>query len=685
MKLLRNISFSLLAAVIVMLMVASIVSDHIYSWPVTTALWATLAITALAYIWLRRKGLALSTILLHLSLAVILVGAALTHFTAFHDTVKLAEGGGASSMMPFSVTLIESRIDYYPGTSAPMDYVSVVDIDGRRHEISMNNIATHRGYRFYQTALGPGYSVLSVNYDPLGIPVTYFGYALFFAATVAFFFSKHTHFRALLKSLGLIALVFSALSANAAEAPKTLQRPLAKSFGELYVYWGDRVTPLQTLAYDFCRKVYGSDSYNGLTPEQVLTGWLFYYDDWKNEPFIKVKGDKVSQRVGKSDKYLSLSDFYSRDGYKLENPGSEPELLATDEKINLISIVCTGAVMKILPYRECSQTRWLSWTDQIPADYPQEGAQAMEHIASDIAQGQYNAANSKLKALREWQESMNATPSPTIVKAERIYNQYCQSKLPAILAATIGLIAFLAYCYGWLKGWSRNIVFVIACLLLTYLTAVLALRWIIGGHLPMSNGHETMMAMAWITLLILIIFSRKATILLPAGLLISAMAMLVAMMGQGNQQVMKLIPVLSSPLLSIHVMVIMTSYSLFALMMLNSVAALIKHNDGTAVARLATLSQIMLYPALFLLGIGIFIGAVWANQSWGRYWGWDPKETWALITFLIYAVPLHTSSFTAFRKPRTIHIYMFTAFLAVLITYFGVNYLMPGLHSYATA
>lgn len=181
-----------------------------------------------------------------------------------------------------------------------------------------------------------------------------------------------------------------------------------------------------------------------------------------------------------------------------------------------------------------------------------------------------------------------------------------------------------------------------------------------------------------------IVGSRKNRMLLPLGLLVGGFSMLVAMIGQGNPAITNLMPVLNSPLLSVHVMVIMISYALLAFMAFNSLAAIYFHRKGLhgEVASLHRISLLMLYPAVFLLTTGIFIGAVWANVSWGRYWGWDSKEVWALITMLLYAAPLHSSLYWM-QRPMHFHAYVLTAFLSVLMTYFGVNFFLPGMHSYA--
>lgn len=206
------------------------------------------------------------------------------------------------------------------------------------------------------------------------------------------------------------------------------------------------------------------------------------------------------------------------------------------------------------------------------------------------------------------------------------------------------------------------------------------LRWYIGGRIPLSNGYETMQFLALCIMAFALLMSRRYRQALGFGFLLSGFTLLVSYLGEMNPQITPLMPVLVSPWLSLHVSVIMMSYALFAFILLNGVWALCVPREAE---RLMTYSRLMLYPAVFLLTAGIFIGAVWANVSWGRYWGWDPKEVWALITMLIYALPLHATSLPWFRKPRFFHIYTIAAFLSVLITYFGVNFFLGGMHSYA--
>lgn len=278
--------------------------------------------------------------------------------------------------------------------------------------------------------------------------------------------------------------------------------------------------------------------------------------------------------------------------------------------------------------------------------------------------------------------------------AEALYNSMSDNRPLAITCLATGTILFVLFCINRKENRTRQIlaswIKVIAWVTAAYLSLQIALRWHIGGHIPLSNGYETMVFMAWLSILMTPIAGNRVKEMLPFGYIVCGLALLVSTFGDSTEQIAPLAPVLRSPLLSIHVVVIMISYTLLAFTMLNGVAALIintTHKNSPLanreIAALQRTSILMLYPALFLLTAGIFIGAVWANISWGRYWGWDPKEVWALITMLVYSATLHSSSIKAMRRPMFFHIYCIVAFLAVLMTYFGVNFILGGMHSYA--
>lgn len=748
MKLLKRTAFSLLGILLLILTIATIlekiygtdfVNEYIYSSVPFVILWGVTAITSLLYIIKSKLHRQPVIFLLHLSLLFILAGAFTTWIYGEQGTMRVRQGEqqtsftdskGISHQLPFSITLNQFEIIYYKGTLAPMDFIShisVADKDCHRQiqgKVSMNHIFSYQHYRFYQSGYSEDNegSVFSVSHDPYGIGITYAGYTLLLLSTVFFFFSPQSRFRQLLKSpllhrsLTVILLLFAfSLNSNFLKAnspsPKVLPREVAEHFGDLYILYNNRICPLQTFARDFTIKLYGSSSYKGLTPEEVLTGWLFYYDSWKNEPIIRIKSNEARKLLEIEGNYARLKDYISTiNEYKLEKmmnhirSGEQVTdkrgIEEADEKFNIINLVCTGAMMKIFPCRNIAgkTLEWYSQSDQLPQDMDNDKwvfiRKSMSYVNEMIVMKKYNDACLLLEKIKKYQqkECDGLLPADNKFKAEKIYNQFDYSKSVAMACICIGLICFIYYCHCMAsqKRTSRKAIIILNILLwivFTYLSAAICLRGYVSNHLPLSNGFETMQFMAWCTLLLTFLLQRKFAMLLPFGFLLCGLTLMVSMLGESNPQITQLMPVLQSPLLSIHVVVIMIAYSLLAFIMLNGVTAVILHQSQKEckeqIERLQIISQIILYPAIFLLAIGIFIGAVWANVSWGRYWGWDSKEVWALITMLVYALALHPRSLPWFHRTMFFHVFCITAFITVLITYFGVNFLLGGMHSYA--
>ena len=748
MKLLKRTAFSLLGILLLILTIATIlekiygtdfVNEYIYSSVPFVILWGVTAITSLLYIIKSKLHRQPVIFLLHLSLLFILAGAFTTWIYGEQGTMRVRQGEqqtsftdskGISHQLPFSITLNQFEIIYYKGTLAPMDFIShisVADKDCHRQiqgKVSMNHIFSYQHYRFYQSGYSEDNegSVFSVSHDPYGIGITYAGYTLLLLSTVFFFFSPQSRFRQLLKSpllhrsLTVILLLFAfSLNSNFLKAnspsPKVLPREVAEHFGDLYILYNNRICPLQTFARDFTIKLYGSSSYKGLTPEEVLTGWLFYYDSWKNEPIIRIKSNEARKLLEIEGNYARLKDYISTiNEYKLEKmmnhirSGEQVTdkrgIEEADEKFNIINLVCTGAMMKIFPCRNIAgkTLEWYSQSDQLPQEMDNDKwvfiRKSMSYVNEMIVMKKYNDACLLLEKIKKYQqkECDGLLPADNKFKAEKIYNQFDYSKSVAMACICIGLICFIYYCHCMAsqKRTSRKAIIILNILLwivFTYLSAAICLRGYVSNHLPLSNGFETMQFMAWCTLLLTFLLQRKFAMLLPFGFLLCGLTLMVSMLGESNPQITQLMPVLQSPLLSIHVVVIMIAYSLLAFIMLNGVTAVILHQSQKEckeqIERLQIISQIILYPAIFLLAIGIFIGAVWANVSWGRYWGWDPKEVWALITMLVYALALHPRSLPWFHRTMFFHVFCITAFITVLITYFGVNFLLGGMHSYA--
>lgn len=729
MKILKRFTFGLLALMLGVLTSATVlekiqgtpfVTRHIYGSPAFVLLWLLLALSGFAYLMRRSPTIRPATWLLHLALLVILSGAFVTWLTGQQGTLHLRldeepahsyrDSGGEEQPFPFTVALESFDIEYYPGTRAPLDFVSRITItDGsqtRCETIAMNHIARYRGYRFYQSSYdsdGAG-SRLSVSHDPWGIGITYTGYLLLLMAMAAQLTDRQGTFRRLLRnhtlrgiSLGGAILLATLLPAQAAETrvPPTLPHEQADQLGRLCIYYNQRICPLSTLARDFTVKLSGKSSYRGLSPEQVLAGWLFYYDEWKQEPMIRIKSREARRLLGIEGQYARLTDFNRAVREYRPEGMNDRGVTEANEKFNLVAMLCTGSLLQIFPYRQGDTLHWASQVDPLPHDLPREQStfiqQSMNYVNELVAQRDYACLSQVFDKIARYQRQTAGEAFPTNgrLQAELLYNHLGHSLVAAILFLVVGALAFAHACrriIGYSSGprWIHQLLLAGVIIGFAYLSATLLLRGYIARHWPLASGFETMQFMAWCALGITLIGHRRFILILPFGYLVSGLAMLVSMMGESNPPITPLMPVLTSPLLSVHVVLVMTAYTLLAFVMFNGIAGLtLSRRHPRQAEQLQTVGRILLYPAVFALAAGIFVGAVWANISWGRYWGWDPKEVWALITWLIYAMALHPESLPLFRKPAFFHGFCVVAFLCVLITYFGVNFLLGGMHSYA--
>ena len=710
-------------------------------------IWAVLAALGAFYI-IKRKVKCASTLALHLSFIIILAGALLTHISAKRGMIHLRIGqptdtymaqdeeqGMKEEKLPFSLCLQKFEAKMHDGTNAVADYSSkftVIDGDDKSEgEVSMNNIYSHRSYRLYQSSYdedGKG-SVLAINADPYGIPVTYTGYALLFISLVWMLFDPKGGYRKLLKSpllkkgaliTALILSMGNIQTLHAESATSNLQNAVlpketAEKFGELHILYNDRICPVQTFALDFCKKIYGARSYQGLTAEQVLSGWVFYGNTWANEPFIKIKSGEMKTAMNLPD-YASLNTFFNREmgGYTIGQYVQEyyngqqdkfhQQAADIDGKIQIIMELREGISLKVLPYTftknvkatkdhpfiKAGTTTWFSPVDKLPQAVEHQHALYIRNVFSllngDVKAGNTSRVNEFFVKMKKYQEvsSGNSLPTNTQYKAERINNAFPFATILFMANLTLGFIALFYTIYRMIKKREIKVLNIALPILLGVsflaLTFGLALRWIISGNIPMSNGYESMLTVAWFVMLISILMQLRIRIVMVFGFLISGFFLLVSHINQMDPAIGQMMPVLNSPLLSIHVSIIMMSYALLSLTFICGIMGICLRSHGE---ELQALSRIFLYPALTTMGFGIFIGAIWANVSWGNYWSWDSKETWALITFMIYAVVVHTQSLPVFRKPLVYHIYITLAFLSIAMTYFGVNYFLTGMHSYA--
>ena len=742
------------------------------------ALWALLAICSV--IMLVRKRLAPATLMLHISFLGILAGAFVTYLTAergsMHlrvgvpDNILVEAGTNRISMLPFTLELTDFHIVNYPGTDAPMDYVSTVapsrpdtysDViniglprgeeffshhnemqamqygvethDGHPREkgdsnspslgragegpfqISMNNIASIDGYRFYQSSYDEDMqgTHLLVSHDPYGIAVTYTSYIMLFLSLIAVFVKKIKK-RVTVAAL-LLATSFTSTYANGpsksplkgdlthgepfctilpalASSPFKGEREglptadIAHDLGKVAVLYNNRICPLNTAATDFVQKLSGKATWQGLSADEIFVGWMIYYDYWEKQPIIRIKNEEVQQIIGINGSWASLRNFYSiSNEYKLQkylNDASQSistrkAIREADEKVRIISMFYAGEFIKIFPLNN----HWYSpGSTQLPKNTPTKEFQFIKRVMDQVVQATLvndtQTASTLIAKIRNYQREH--APIPYTLGVEVVYNKILTQRWPIMLFLTASLILCIVTIMRKNSLNMHKALLTLQIMLFAYTFASIILRWIISGHIPLSNGFETMQFMACAIITITLLMRRRTPLLNPLGPVVSSFALLVSMIACGSPQLTPLMPVLQSPFMSIHVMMVMLAYSLFAILALLAIQALVTKQGAETVT---SLSKQLLYPSVALLAIGIFIGAVWANVSWGRYWGWDPKETWALITLMIYAIPLHKTFFP--YSDRTYHWYILVSFLAVLMTYFGVNYLLPGMHSYA--
>lgn len=663
----------IVAAVVIVMAIATIVekthgttfvSTKIYSTWWFSAIWGILAIASIARIITSGMQKTLTVLMLHISFAVILAGALTTHLTSKKGYLHLrcgekarlyaeqsSNGDMRTATLPFSVMLNDFNIKNYEGTTTHSDYASHLTFstdEGSTDEtVSMNNIAVVEGYRFYQTSFDRDMkgSILTVTYDPYGTGITYIGYGLLIVSAILLLVLRTPRIKQLYRQLNgsrvlAIGCLVLVAATSFAKTPVVAREDAEKAERKLIVYNG-RVCPLNTLAHDFCLKITGKTSYKGLSAEQLLLSLPMAPEKWSEKQLLKIKNKTLQERLGINSDLARIKDFYESDGrYKLDillneqmNKGEDEQdkklvrsIYDVDEQISLVNAAVTGKLIE-----------------------------------------SYKGNN---------------PPSETRISAEILYNQLPLTVVGAFMILTGILVIVIAEIVR-KKGNAVKIgVLSIICI---FQLAVFLLRWYISGNIPLSNGYETMAFVSLSTSLLTLVavwMLRKQPFVCNTvtigGLMIAGLTLLVAHLSEMSPQITSLMPVLHSPWLTTHVSLIMISYSLFAFMAVIAGVDLVKKD-----ARLDALNRLMLYPAEIFLTIGIFLGAIWANQSWGTYWSWDPKEVWALISMLIYCIPFHTESLPFMKKAKVMDWYLIMAFLSILMTYFGVNYLLGGMHSYA--
>ncbi|MEA3371947.1 MAG: cytochrome c biogenesis protein CcsA [Campylobacterota bacterium] len=592
-----------------------------------------------------------------------------------------------------------------------------------------------------------GGTVLSVNNDPGTLPsyIGYFllGLGMFWSlfskqhrfSKLAAKAKKASEDKALgiLLAFGLALGVTPSYSAELDPAIKTIlsfDKEHANKFGELIVQdSGGRMKPMDTLATEILAKIYGGSSLSvgdkKLTPNQVVLGMMIKPEAYQDIKIIKTKSDEVNKLIGAKEgaKYASFSQFFqdpvSMQGYKLgelveaatrkeakHRNQLDKAALTIDERVNVAYMVYTGAIIKIWPKSGDLNNKWFATIEALQTFEPSDAGKLREvavkyftAIDVSLTSGDWSQSNAALTELVKYQKFYGSEvyPSENKIKAEMFYNQAYIFETLYPLYLLVGFILLILSFVKILKPKFKIDIYTKTTLVLLILfflvhTFGLALRWYISDHAPWSNGYESMIYIGWATVLAGFIFSKRSPMTMASTGILTGLILFVAHLNWMNPQVTNLVPVLNSYWLSIHVSMITASYGFLGLGALLGFINIIlfvirtKNNERQitlSIKELNAINEMSLMVGLVLLTIGNFLGGVWANESWGRYWGWDPKETWALVTILIYAVVVHLRFIKSLYSEFNFSVISLLSFTSVIMTYFGVNYYLAGLHSYA--
>ena len=590
-------------------------------------------------------------------------------------------------------------------------------------------------------------TILSVNHDFWGTLITYIGYFMLFFAMMAILFTKYSRFadikrkledvkskKAKLISILVLLFSFNGFAQNHATHNSKINyldsivkykvpEQQAEKFGRLVIQDdGGRLKPINTFSSELLRKVSKKDSYNNMNSDQVFLSMKQFPFAWIEVPLIYIKNgnDSIRKIIGakKDDKYFAFKSFFDGKGnyklspyldeaYKTQVPSQfQKDFIETDRKVNLLNAALFGSIVKIYPIPNDKNNKWVSnlelnqptgsALDTIKSAFPLY----LESLAKATKTKDYTMANTMLLGLEKFQQKYGSAviPNEDKISSEILYNKYDVFKNLFWLYMTIGCVMLLLVIVNiFFENRIISIVingFHIAIVLLFGIhTLGLIARWYISGHAPWSDAYESMIYVAWATMFFTLAFDRKSKLTVASGTFVASMILMIAHWNWMDPAIANLQPVLNSYWLMIHVAVIVGSYGPFTLGMILGLVSLIlmlfinqknKIKMDLHIKEITYINEMALTIGLVMLTIGNFLGGQWANESWGRYWGWDPKETWALISIMIYAFVIHARFVPALRGKWIFNLMSVLAFYSIMMTYFGVNFYLTGLHSYAS-
>lgn len=616
------------------------------------------------------------------------------------------------------------------------------------YTISMNNVLDYKGYRFFQSSYdedGQG-TILSVNKDPGKIP-TYIGYAMLIVGLLWSFFAKNGRFARLSSylrdqklfviplvcALSMPLCVYSqdsqgehleegdtAFIVHRLNALLQYSSDHTKKFARLVVQdFEGRHKPIDTLAMDMIHKITRQNTLFGLNHTQLFLAMMLYYDEFRDIKMIATSTPRLREVIGvpQTQKHIAIADTYQDNLYKLTNYVEEAnrkkpserdsfdkDVLEVTERINIALAILATDVFRIFPHQ--GDSTWLSPAEAIMSFSHEDAARVREllesyftSIDSALLSNDWSAADEHLASIKAFQEQWGSAlmPSSAKITAEVLLNHLDIFYRLSFVYLFAGIILLMGVFVSIVRDTPlprkfARLMFVCVVLGFGVHTLGLILRWYVGGHAPWSNAYESMIYIAWAGALAGVVVLAKSYLNLAMASLVAGITLFVAHLGFMDPQIGNLVPVLKSYWLNIHVSVITASYGFLGLCFVAGVITLLlfalradtRAHIDRAIINLCCVNEISMIVGLALLSIGNFLGAIWANESWGRYWGWDPKETWALISIVVYTIVLHLRFIARCNTPFVFASASVLAFYSVLMTYFGVNFYLSGKHSYAS-
>lgn len=495
----------------------------------------------------------------------------------------------------------------------------------------------------------------------------------------------------------------------------------SEKFGRLIVQdFGGRMKPVDTLAMEYLHKMTKKDSFLGLSNMELFLGMMVYPNEFKKVKMLAVSTPKLKEIIGvdKNEKYIAFEDLFAGDTYKLSNYLEEAnrkkpamrdkfdkDVMSVDERVNVAYLIYTAQALRILPSFSGEGDKWFAPSEAI-ASFDKDNASQLQKLFGayfnsfhyGLVENNWENADLALEAFNGIQNKFGAAliPPKMQIDLEIFLNHYNPFKNLMPLYLLFGIVLFGIVLVQIFRHQnadilaSRLIHWVIALLVLAH-TIALGLRWYVGGHAPWSNAYESMIYIAWAAGISGVVFFRKSYLAQSMASFLAGISLFVAHLGFMDPQIGNLVPVLKSYWLNIHVSIITASYGFLGLcFMLGALTLLLfifrsqKYPElDRTILTLHTINEMAMILGLAMLTIGNFLGGVWANESWGRYWGWDPKETWALISIVVYIIVLHARFIPKGNNPYVFASLSVIAFYSILMTYFGVNFYLSGLHSYA--